>query len=210
MYPYGPAFWRSRSTWFEPRPHVLATYFKREVTPLTWALGMHAVKAVSPISFSFPEDKIITDAVAATSVKTQEFPSHIVDPEVAARLAGTSTGYRFDNEADYYADLRASRFGITTKKAGWDCLRHYEIAANGAVPCFRHLDRKPARCAPHGLDETNSVAYRNYDDLVEKISSIDDHRYARLRAGALAWARQNTTRMRAEQLLEAAGLRQPT
>jgi len=37
------------------------------------------------------------------------------------------------------------------KRGGWDCLRHYEIAAAGAVPCVRQLEGKPSSCAPHGL-----------------------------------------------------------
>ena len=73
--------------------------------------------------------------------------SHIVDEEVAERM-GAASSHVFEREADYYRDLQASRFGITTKRTGWDCLRHYEIAANGAVPCFRDLDRKPPPLRP--------------------------------------------------------------
>jgi hypothetical protein len=112
----------------------------------------------------------------------------------------------FDTEADYYADLRRSRFGVTTKREGWDAMRHYEIAANGCVPCFRDLDRKPAASAPHGLDETNSIAYRDHDDLMAALEGISDDRYTELQAGALAWARANTTRRRAEEFLAAAGI----
>jgi hypothetical protein len=85
-------------------------------------------------------------------------------------------------------------------------MRHYEIAANGTVPCFRNLDRKPAQCAPHGLTEENCVPYRDYADLVRKLDAIDDERYAALQAGALAWARANTTRRRAREFLGVLGL----
>jgi hypothetical protein len=130
--------------------------------------------------------------------------THVVDPEVAA-LVGAPTGYAFDDEAGYYADLRSARFGVTTRKGGWECMRHYELAVSGCVPCFRDLDRKPASCAPHGLDESNCVAYRDADDLLAQLGAIDDERYERLRAGALAWARANTTRARAAELLAAVG-----
>src|SRR5204863_8665429 len=100
--------------------------------------------------------KIIDDG--ADSAKANLLPRHIVDPEVRARVAGASAAYAFDSEADYYADLQRARFGITTRRSGWDCLRHYEIAANGAVPCFRDLTLKASTCAPHGLGDDNSVS----------------------------------------------------
>ena len=95
---------------------------------------------------------------------------------------------------------------MTVKRAGWDALRHYEIAANGAVPCFRELDRKPATCAPHGVDRTNCVVYRDAGDLLRQVAAMGDDRYAELQAGALAWARANTTVRRAQEILDAVGV----
>jgi hypothetical protein len=115
------------------------------------------------------------------------------------------TSYAFEDEADYYADLQAARFGITVRRAGWDCLRHYELAANGCVPCFRSLDEKPPRCAPHGLDDTNCVCYHDYDELMRVLESIDEPCYRSLQEGALAWAHANTTERRAQQFLISCG-----
>jgi hypothetical protein len=109
----------------------------------------------------------------------------------------------FTSEAEYRADLSRSRFGITTKREGWDALRHYEIAASGAVPCFRDLDRKPSTCAPFGLAESNSICYRDADELLAKVTSLDDAGYAALQGGALEWARANTTAAHAHALLDA-------
>jgi hypothetical protein len=96
---------------------------------------------------------------------------------------------------------------VTTRKAGWDALRHSEVAAAGAVPCFRDLTRKPPRCAPHGLQPgVNCLAYADADDLFRQIDGVGDARYAELAGGALAWARENTTRRRAEALLGRLGL----
>ena len=92
------------------------------------------------------------------------------------------------------------------KRAGWDALRHYELAANGCVPCFRELERKPPLCPPYGLDESACVPYADYDDLVAKLAAIGPDDYARLREGALRWASQNSTRERARQLLDACGV----
>lgn len=215
-YPYAGYWWRQRLWWTLPRAHVRAMYFKREITPWTGvfrsyltlppkvASQLGAVREMREISFSIPEEKILS---AAPEHQDQLIASHVVDPEVAGRL-GRGTAYAFSDEAAYYADLQRSRYGITTKRAGWDCLRHYEQAANGCVPCFRHLDRKPPRCAPHGLDATNSIAYRDVDQLLGELDRIDESGYRRLQQGALRWARRNSTRQRAAEFLEACGLGQ--
>jgi hypothetical protein len=213
-YPYAGLWWRRPAWWTLPRAHRRALYFKRELTPLTgWfrsflllppalASRLPSIRGMREISFSIPAEKLLGDAPAE---KRRRFASHVVDREVAARL-GTGTSYVFADESDYYADLRASRFGITTKRAGWDCLRHYEQAANGCVPCFRDLAEKPARCAPHGLDETNCIPYRDYDDLIASVERIEEDGYETLREGALEWARANTTVRRAAQFMTACGL----
>lgn len=211
-YPYAGLWWRVRAWWFLPRAHTRALYFKREITPATrWfasylllppAIGR--TLGIRPISFSIPPEKIVDEPPK----KDKDFPLHIVDTELADRFGGKSD-YVFEDEDEYRADLMRSRFGITTKRAGWDALRHYEIAACGAVPCFRGLARKPKDCAPFGLDHTNSISYENAEDLLAKIGALDDRQYARLQAGALQWARENATTVQAQRLLEACGLPVP-
>jgi hypothetical protein len=211
-YPYAGLWWRKRAWWFLPRAHTRATYFKREITPATrWFAsylllppGLGRRLDLKPISFAIPAEKVL----ASPPQKQKDLPLHIVDVELAARV-GAQTSYAFVDEDAYYADLRASRFGITTKRAGWDALRHYEIAACGTVPCFRDLDRKPATCAPFGLGPDNSLSYRGADDLLERIARIGPPEYAELQAGALAWARQNTTVRRAGEVLATCGVSVP-
>jgi hypothetical protein len=208
-YPYSWLWWRKPYWWTLPRAHTRAAYFKREMTPKTrWFASYLALPPrlgrslkLKPISFSIPREKIVTDAPA----KAKDFPHQIVDSEVAARV-GARVEPVFHHEQDYYEDLRASRYGVTIKRAGWDALRHYEIAANGAVPCFRNLDRKPSTCAPFGLDRTNALIYQDADDLLGQISALDQDNYAALQAGALAWARANTTIVRAQEVLASCGL----
>ena len=89
------------------------------------------------LSFSIPEIWVSDKKVK----KTQMFPKHIVDASIATKLR-RSTSYQFKDEIAYHSDLAASRFGITTRRAGWDCLRHYEIAANQAIICFKDLKKK--------------------------------------------------------------------
>ncbi|GBF98956.1 hypothetical protein Rsub_12602 [Raphidocelis subcapitata] len=46
-------------------------------------------------------------------------------------------------EAGYYADMARSLFAVTYKKGGWDCLRHPEIVASGALPLFTDIKGLP-------------------------------------------------------------------
>lgn len=149
-------------------------------------------------SFSIPAVKIRDPDPAA---KRQDFATHCVDPEVGAAL-GLPGSYAFTSEEAYIADLAASRFAITTRRGGWDCLRHYEIAAAGAVPCFRRLEAKPSACAPHGLRAgSNCLSYRDWPDLRRQLAGITPETYARLRRGARAWVGEHTTVAAARRLL---------
>lgn len=216
MYPYAPTFWRIPGGLALPRAQRRATYFKREITEATafWRafgllpgrvgerLGLTA--ALRPVAISIPEEHVVADA-GPPEQRTRRLQSHIVDEEVAARV-GASVAKPFDTQDAYYADLRSARFGVTVKREGWDALRHYEIAAAGAIPCFRHLSAKPPRCAPHGLiDGVNCLAYDSAEELDRRIDALTPEAEARLREGALAWARDHTTRAEAARLLAACG-----
>lgn len=54
---------------------------------------------------------------------------------------GDKSNYRYgpDDEAAYHKMYQNSLFALTKKKGGWDCLRHYEILANGCIPIFETL-----------------------------------------------------------------------
>jgi hypothetical protein len=96
-------------------------YFKRE--------NDGASPALLPIHFAIPPEKIVSG-----TTKTELFA--FIDPR-------DRSTYIYDREEDYHADYRRSCFGVTMKKAGWDCLRHYEIMANRCVPFFVGLDACP-------------------------------------------------------------------
>jgi hypothetical protein len=212
VYPHAGLWWRNPRAWRLPRANTGFLYFKREwaedtqfnlwhrVVPRGLRRRLPAYRGLRETSFSFIESKI----ASAPPAKTKDFPRHIVDAEVAATVPGSATKYAFDSEADYYADLQSARFGITTRRSGWDCMRHYEIAGNGAVPCFRDLESKPATCAPHGLvPGENCLSYRSAAELTHAVAQIDPARYAQLQAGALAWVRSKTTVAVARALVDA-------
>ena len=216
-YPYGSSFWRVPQWWTLPRAHNRGVYFKRELAdetaqrryfmlvPRRLAARLPFARSLRPIAFSIPEEKIVAEPPA----KTKPFNQHVVDAEVARRI-GASDSYAFENETEYYADLQTSRFGITTKRTGWDALRHYELAANGCVPCFRQLERKPPRCAPHGLEPgRNCLSYEDADDLMRQVEAMGEEHYLELQRGALAWARANSTRARAREFLRELGFSAP-
>lgn len=211
MFPYFGYFWRRPLFWFLPRAHKKFRYFKREWTLETkfnryYKLIPKAIlnyfpepKNLHTISFSIPEEKIIKDLPE----KKKLFPKHIVDEEVSLKVEGSFTKYAFETEEEYYGDLQESKFGITTKRSGWDCLRHYEIAANGAVICFKDLNKKPDTCAPHGLiPGVNCLSYSNYEDLIKQISSLSDNNYNTIQEKSLEWVKNNTTVKKALEILK--------
>jgi hypothetical protein len=203
---FGP--WRALASVLR-RPGCL--YFKREwlaTGPLALAMarwfGLRGHQ-LRPAGFSIPEEKLM-DRSALDQPRPQRFPTHLVDPELR-RLVGGQDHYAFLTESAYNADLRRSRFGITTRRSGWDCLRHLELAAQGCVLCFRELDQKPATCAPHGLHAGNSISYGSAKELLRRLESLSAAEERRLRQGSWEWARGHTTRHAAARLLEAYGWR---
>jgi len=190
------------------------TYFKREIEDNSYynLLG-HLINPIGlrykverhflPISFSIPKEKI-TYVKAEDKLKT--FQTHIVDEEIALKIKESqfsaigSDKLFFTTEETYFKDLQESKFGITTKRAGWDCLRHYELAANGAVICFKHLNKKPTLCAPN-INESDCIAYDNYEHLISKIKSITDLEYNNYLKLNYRWVEANTTMAKAEYLL---------
>ena len=94
-------------------------YFKRELSDYS-----NLPSNIKPITFSYPEEKI----GRRTKNKTQKRGTVIPGDEKTYIFRGD--GYSFDLEKKYYKDYNKSYFGLTEKKAGWDCMRHYEIMGN--------------------------------------------------------------------------------
>lgn len=81
-----------------------------------------------PIQFAVPESKIVAD-----------IPEKALD--FAFIVPGRFETYIYKVEEDYYKDYQRSYFALTYKKSGWDCMRHYEILANGCIPYFVGLEQ---------------------------------------------------------------------
>lgn len=83
-----------------------------------------------PITFSIPEEKITSIVYKKTKMISNLIPGDI-------------STYIYNNETEYYNEYKQSMFATTFKKAGWDCMRHYEILANGAIPYFPDIENCP-------------------------------------------------------------------
>jgi hypothetical protein len=97
-------------------------YFKREYN--------NKIDGVYPINFGVPSELIIDKVGEKTKLISDIVPN-------------SNKNYSFNNEYDYYMEYSNSWYANTKKKAGWDCLRHYEIMMNGCIPLFEDLDNCP-------------------------------------------------------------------
>jgi hypothetical protein len=104
-------------------------YFKRELNPDPKQNLGDLLKFVLPISFAFPTKKFSKGANKERRIAHS-------DPR-------NKETYIFKDEASYYQDYQYSKFAITTQKAGWDCMRHYEIMGNGCIPLFPDIAHCP-------------------------------------------------------------------
>ena len=107
----------------ETKYSSLGLYFKREL--------LSKIPKILPISFAIPKSKILKEI--------DYHPQNILAPLIPGRLST----YIYDNEKSYYKMYQKSIFALTYKKAGWDCLRHYEILMNGCIPLFLDIKNCP-------------------------------------------------------------------
>ncbi len=85
---------------------------------------------IFPITFSVPECKVINEYPHKTKILSNLIP-------------GNTSTYIYPTEELYYKEYQTSMFAMTTKKVGWDCMRHYEIIMNGALPYFPDIGGCP-------------------------------------------------------------------
>ena len=110
-------------------------YFKRELMYENNMEFEQYFGNVIAIGFAFPTKKL------KFGEKKTQFMSQSVP--------GNPRTYVFDKEEDYFADYQKSQFAITGAKAGWDCLRHYEIMGNGCMPLFENIHEGPRHIMMH-------------------------------------------------------------
>jgi hypothetical protein len=93
---------------------------------------------ICPLPYCIPDEMVVKDDELDRVLEQK----HMV---IADMIPGEPLTYRFSStqETEYNDMYRQSLFGFTQKKGGWDCLRHYEIMANGCIPIFKDLQKCP-------------------------------------------------------------------
>ena len=107
-----------------------AIYFKRELSKILYKNN------IKPISFFIP------NLILSKIRKKYDLTSNKIYFKAYCDPNDRST-YIFDNQKEYYSQYSNSLFGITKKKGGWDCLRHYEIILCNCLPYFQKIEKKP-------------------------------------------------------------------
>jgi hypothetical protein len=144
---------------WEPRTgHVVprdCPYFKRELTDPSRAI---------PISFGIPREKISSAIPAKIRLMA------LCDPRDRSTYV-----YSMENQAEYYKQYGESYFGFTRRQGGWDCMRHYEILAAGAVPYFENIDSCPEGTLTFWPKDTLRDALLLHDYWTGSQQNLDDY-----------------------------------
>ena len=120
-------------------------------------------------------------------------------------LGGKRDHHIFQDEDNYFEDIASSWFGITSKKGGWDALRHYEIIAAGTLLLFRDYKKKPKLCSPQELPCFSYSTKRELLNLMNKlvINNKPTDQYIEMLKRQRDWLINNgTTVARAKKILE--------
>jgi len=130
--------------------------FKREL--------IEKVEDVYPTGFGIPKHRIMEfDVSKKEQLYQKTAPDNAIFNDVKD-LGGGFSHHKFTVEEDYYNDLNKSWFGLTCKKVGWDCLRHYEIIASRSVLLFKDYNLKSATCSPQCIP---CLCYSSKEELDE-------------------------------------------
>jgi hypothetical protein len=147
------------------------------------------------VTFSIPKDKLCKINPIKTKVLSDLIPGDI-------------STYIYKNEEDYYNEYRSSYFAITKKKAGWDCMRHYEILANKCIPYFIDIEKCPKNSMSRLPIQLLIEANRLYEKFRTDITKVDIDEYTVLQKKLFEYTCEHlTTDKMAEYILEKANLK---
>ncbi len=110
-----------------------------------------------PITFSIPEEKLINSILYKEKILSYLIPD-VLDT------------YIYNTEKEYYEEYQKSMFALTCKKAGYDCMRHYEILANGCIPYFPDIKE----CSTHTMFLLPKKLFIECNELYHKCSNYID------------------------------------
>ena len=118
---------------------------------------------IFPISFSIPVCKVLPNNSSCDKTKL-----------LSSLIPGEVSTYIYPTEDLYYQEYQRSWFAVTRAKAGWDCLRHYEILANGCIPLFVDIENCPENTMFSMPKKMLIEAHHLYDEMKGKdIKELD-------------------------------------
>ena len=140
---------------------------------------------VYPITFCIPNEKISLSKTNKTKILSNLIP-------------GNLKTYIYNTEEDYYNEYKKSYFAITTKKAGWDCMRHYEILANNCIPYFIDIQKCPLNTMyflPKQLLIKSNILYEKKfkNKNITQLNIEDINEYNILQEELLEYTKNNLT-----------------
>ena len=136
---------------------------------------------VYPITFSIPECKIVDCIPNKTKLLSNLIP-------------GDLSTYIYNTEEEYYNEYKSSLFATTIRKGGWDCMRHYEILACGAIPYFPNINNCPKNTMallPKHLIKSANILFEEYKN--KPINDTDNELLRSLIRSLLDYTRNNLT-----------------
>jgi len=138
-----------------------------------------------PINFGIPKEKICTSNNEKTKILSDLIPGNI-------------RTYIYNTEEEYYNEYQKSYFAITLKKAGWDCMRHYEILANGCIPYFIDIENCPENrmtLLPKELLYESKILYDNKfkNKNIKHLLQEEINEYNELRSKLLKYTQEYLT-----------------
>ncbi len=160
-----------------------------------------------PIGFGIPAELFVNSPTATPKTRN----SAVVTPYDRSTYRYPPTP---EGESAYLEQYRESFFGVTCKKAGWDCMRHYEILSQGCMPWFEDISECPESCLvdfPKDLlRQVHSLPGCGFDAATGQVavdpSRFDTDRYWLLLGQLWEYSRkQLTTKMRVRRMLKRAG-----
>lgn len=135
-----------------------------------------------PITFSIPEEKI-----------TSKDQILCKDKIISSLIPGDTSTYIYNTEEEYYNEYKRSYFANTRNKAGWDCMRHYEIMANGCIPYFPNIEECPPKTM-HILPKKLMIeANTLYKECMSGMNDNNTEKCRKLSQQFLEYTRNNLT-----------------
>jgi hypothetical protein len=107
-----------------------------------------------PLPYAIPDEYV----VAEIPTKTNECVDMMVSKKGQNRFGP-------GEEDAYLQTYKDTCYAITKKRGGWDCLRHYEILASGAIPEFENLEECPKNTM---ISFPKSLLKEAYADLASR------------------------------------------